>query len=290
MIHNDLKPGNILISSLGYMKLCDFGLVQTITSSTAIHSMDDTDGSSTSNNNNTGRGRRQTPQRHRITGMTTLNYRSPEVLLGDMSYQPSMDMYAMGVIFAELLQLPSSSTTLFHGSTEMEQIQQICSLLGTPNTDHWPEYVSLPYGQHFTFQHIHRSCDVTEFIPRCWEDDMATDLLRRILVLDPKLRCTSWEALQHEWFHNFHNTGMQQQRQCRLLVQEELIPPELVEPMILCHNRHHIHTENRSSPPSMDSCHNPNKSERDDIAITTIQALELAAKRRSFLDNLDQWR
>ena len=246
MIHNDIKPGNLLISSDGYMKICDFGLVQPISTSTTLSESSE-------------------PSRQR-KGMTTLNYRSPEVLFGETCHLPSMDMYATGVILVELLLLPSSATTLFHGTTELEQVQQICTVLGTPNANHWPEYLSLPYGQHFTFQQIYPPRDVTELIPRCCEDetnDGFSDLLRHVFVMDPKSRYTSSEAFQHTWFHNIQ----EQERQRRLLVQDELIPTELVEPVIIV-----------GGP----------ESNRNTV-VAQMQALELAAKRRSFLIDLDQW-
>jgi serine/threonine protein kinase len=289
MIHNDIKPGNILISSSGCMKMCDFGLVQKITESTAPTTTSTTRNSDDTTSTTMNGGHRHRP---RTIGMTTLNYRSPEVLFGETSYLPSMDIYATGVIFAELLLLPSSSTTLFHGTTEMEQLQQICAILGTPNTNHWPEYKSLPYGQHFTFQHIYPACEVTEFIPRCCEHDIATDLLRQLFVLDPKLRCTSSEAFRHGWFHNFNDN----ERQFRLLVQEELIPQVLMEPIIICHDNNNIKNNNTPIQVSTaihsatDSSNVKFMSERENIVVTKVQALELAAKRRSFLANLDQWK
>ena len=292
MIHNDIKPGNILISSLGYIKLCDFGLVQNITSTTTTTS-DGTSTTSPSNSTTTRNGPHRPSQQQRPKGMTTLNYRSPEVLLGDTSYLPSMDMYAASVIFAELLLLPSSSTTLFHGTTEMEQLQQICTILGTPNANHWPEYKSLPYGQHFTFQQIYPIRDVIDLIPRCGEHETVTDVLRQLFVLDPHLRCSSSEAFRHEWFHNFKDN----ERQCRLFVQEELIPQELIEPIVIDQNNNCNRSKNDTSiqSPTIPHKHTDNNnqnhlSERENIFLAKIQALELASKRRSFLSDLDQWR
>lgn len=55
-------------------------------------------------------------------------YRAPEVLLRSTSYSSPIDIWAVGCIMAELYTL----RPLFPGSSEIDQIFKICSVLGTP--------------------------------------------------------------------------------------------------------------------------------------------------------------
>ena len=55
-------------------------------------------------------------------------YRAPEVLLRSTNYSSPIDMWAIGCIMAELYTL----RPLFPGSSEIDEIFKICSVLGTP--------------------------------------------------------------------------------------------------------------------------------------------------------------
>ncbi|VUZ42825.1 unnamed protein product, partial [Hymenolepis diminuta] len=52
----------------------------------------------------------------------TVNYGSPEILLGSTDYDESSDMWSVGCIMAELY----TSTVLFPGSTIVEVFQSMC--------------------------------------------------------------------------------------------------------------------------------------------------------------------
>jgi dual specificity protein kinase YAK1 len=60
-------------------------------------------------------------------------YRSPEVIMG-LSYGTAIDMWSFGCLLMELL----LGEPLFPGSSELDQMQQICSLLGLPPVE-WIE-------------------------------------------------------------------------------------------------------------------------------------------------------
>ncbi len=74
-MHRDLKPDNLLLSDEGLIKFTDFGMARFF----------------------------GTPDRKYTTGVVTGYYRAPEILYGACFYGPSVDMWSMGCIFAELM-------------------------------------------------------------------------------------------------------------------------------------------------------------------------------------------
>ena len=71
----------------------------------------------------------------------TLWYRPPELLMGSTVYTKAVDIWSLGCIFLELfLKKP-----LFPGSDELNQIDRIYGLMGTPDLDDWPGLAELPW-------------------------------------------------------------------------------------------------------------------------------------------------
>lgn len=86
IMHRDLKPGNIMVSKRGYVKLMDFGIARL---------------------ENAERMTRQ----NSVIG--TLEYLAPELIKGETPSKSS-DLYAVGVMLYEML----AGRTLFEGDTE----------------------------------------------------------------------------------------------------------------------------------------------------------------------------
>ena len=66
--------------------------------------------------------------------MVTLWYRAPEILLGTKYYTPSVDVWSLGCILAEM----STKRGLFAGDSEIDQLFRIFRTLGTPDETNWP--------------------------------------------------------------------------------------------------------------------------------------------------------
>ena len=78
----------------------------------------------------------------------TLWYRSPELLLNSKTQTTAIDMWSAGCIQGELL----AHKPLLPGRNEINQLDLIIDLLGTPNKQIWPEIDDLPTLKDFTLK------------------------------------------------------------------------------------------------------------------------------------------
>jgi serine/threonine protein kinase len=65
--------------------------------------------------------------------------RAPEIFLGQEDYTEAVDMWAVGCIFGELLR----NEPLFPGRTEVDMLERMVRLLGSPSEAIWPVWVCL---------------------------------------------------------------------------------------------------------------------------------------------------
>jgi serine/threonine protein kinase len=62
-------------------------------------------------------------------------------LLGQKYYSLGVDIWAIGCIFAELI----DKKAIFRGDSEIDQIFRIFQFLGTPTKENWPGCSQLPH-------------------------------------------------------------------------------------------------------------------------------------------------
>jgi cyclin-dependent kinase 12/13 len=169
VLHRDIKGSNLLINERGELKLADFGLARPYNQTTG---------------NYTNR-------------VITLWYRPPELLIGATQYGPAVDMWSVGCIMAELL----SRKPVFPGRNEIDQIELIFKMCGTPTKESWPAL----------FERGQRQLPWTRLIPdRVYPprldasfsnfSPLALDLVKRMLAIDPAQRISAADALDHDWF------------------------------------------------------------------------------------------
>lgn len=212
ILHRDVKPGNLLVSSDGRLQLCDFGLAKPCPALLKSPGSGDSDDLPAIYSEASG-----------TKGLCTLYYRPPEVLLGGGANHPSVDIYSAGLVIAELL----SGRVLFRGENVLDQLGRVFAVLGTPTDTHWPDAQKLPdYGK-LKF-HAKEPQSLALQIPRLTEEPVLHEMLTGMICLDPMKRLTASVALEHEWLHSSHPSAASQQQ-----VANQVIPPELREPKVI---------------------------------------------------------
>ncbi|KAL2256584.1 hypothetical protein VTK26DRAFT_1441 [Humicola hyalothermophila] len=167
VLHRDIKPNNLLIAADGEVKLADFGLARSFAD----------------------------PGRRMTANVVTRWYRPPELLFGARHYGGAVDVWSVGMVFAELI----IRAPFLAGNTEVEQIALICKHIGTPTEDNWPGVTRL------------REYTVPSEVVPVWGKEAymsrfgavgadGVDLLVRTLALDPRKRITAREMLEHRWW------------------------------------------------------------------------------------------
>ena len=163
ILHRDLKPNNLLISSEGVLKLADFGLARDFGD----------------------------PDRKMTSTVVTRWYRSPELLLGGNQYGTGVDIWSVGCIFAELM----LRTPYLAGESDISQLQTIFKALGTPTEEDWPGLTTLPDYHTFT---IYQKTPLNTIFTAASTETL--DLLEKMLTFDPCQRPTALESLNHPYF------------------------------------------------------------------------------------------
>jgi len=112
-------------------------------------------------------------------------YRAPEVLLRSTMYSAPIDIWAVGCIIAELY----TFRPLFPGSSEIDELFKICSVLGTPDKRDWPEGFKLAAKMNFKFPQF-SSASLQSIIPNASND--ALKLISDMLRWNPGKETTSF--------------------------------------------------------------------------------------------------
>ena len=186
IIHRDLKLSNLLYNHRGQLKLIDFGLARTAHTECYVNEY-------------------VTPHSKLTPNVTSLRYRSPEVLFRCDIYSSPIDLWAVGLIIAELL----LGKPILNGRTEMDQIREMFLLMGYPNFEIWPALkdLEISFDKSYPFQYAKHDSTKQEptkaFIDQLKNTISSTNgffLILNLLQYNPSKRSTAAEALNSLYF------------------------------------------------------------------------------------------
>ena len=115
-------------------------------------------------------------------------------------------MWSVGCIMAELI----LREPLICGKSEIDQLERMFKIVGTPTDENWPGWRELKYAK--KYQQVYsknQSCKLRDkfpIMPLSKDDpmyltDTGLDLLKRLFTLNPDKRISAEEALKHPWFN-----------------------------------------------------------------------------------------
>lgn len=168
VIHRDMKPSNVVLNADCTVKIVDFGLARPNTID--MHHQGFTE------------------------YVATRWYRAPEVIYESGVYSESVDVWAAGCIFAELL----LRKPLFPGKDQVHQLSLILNVLGTPSRE---EIAAIRnenarnYVAGYPFRERRPFSVLFPGIPA-----EAVSLLEGMLQTQPSKRLTAAQCLEHAFF------------------------------------------------------------------------------------------
>lgn len=166
VVHRDLNPNNILIDDQLNVRICDFGLARLVFPGTT---------------------------KDLTSEIVTLNYRAPEILLGEAGYTHKIDLWAVGCVFYELV----TGKQLFRSSEERGLLIDICQTLGTPNDLTWPAFTSYTTRLGITVPKFEESPSFKLDLVNGGLSRAGVDFARKLLLFDSNRRMDAPGALAH---------------------------------------------------------------------------------------------
>ena len=166
ILHRDLKPDNILINENPLIaKIIDFGTCKDLTIETGPHT----------------------------SYVSTRWYRAPECVLRSHHYNFLSDVFSAGCIMAELyMQRP-----LFPGCNEMDQLETMFKVLGTPKKDQWREGYRLAEKRDIEFQDYPKK-NISKLLDGIGEE--ALDSVKYMLKISSQKRGSAAQILDMPFF------------------------------------------------------------------------------------------
>jgi len=166
IFHRDIKPENILVDPTGKtLKLADLGSCRSINSNLPMTEY-----------------------------IATRWYRSPECLLTDGHYGVEMDIWGAGCVLFEIIAL----FPLFPGSDEIDQVNRIHKVVGTPEPEVLARLEKKGSSKiNYKFANM-KGIGIKHFIPHV--TPTCVDLLTQTIIYDHTERMTATDAVNHEYF------------------------------------------------------------------------------------------
>ncbi|BEJ15094.1 hypothetical protein CspHIS471_0408610 [Cutaneotrichosporon sp. HIS471] len=218
--HRDMKPENLLVTTTG---LCQYWSTNAVEEINARRAAGDTDfqlqlkGEKDPNIQmdvqviiklaDFGLARATNSKPPYTEYVSTRWYRAPEVLLRATDYGAPVDMWALGTILAEMINLKP----LFPGSSEIDQVYRVCEVLGDPSPEYGPDAngrmtgggrwntgIKLAKRVGFSFPK-RKPLELRSLFPKETPRSLI-DCVANLLRYNPRYRMTSDDCITHQYF------------------------------------------------------------------------------------------
>ncbi|KAG5076989.1 hypothetical protein JHK82_055684 [Glycine max] len=121
-------------------------------------------------------------------------FQAAELLYGSTYYGLKIDLWSLGCVFAKLL----TSKPLFPGTSDIDQLSRIVSVLGNINGETWPGCSKLSDYGSISFGNVENPSGLEACMPNCYPNEVS--LVQRLVCYDPTKRTTTMELLQDKYF------------------------------------------------------------------------------------------
>ena len=172
IIHRDIKPSNILIDDKNNIKLIDFGVSDFFL-----------------------------PYRDFSGNIGTKNFKSPEQLAQINGFDYKIDIWALGLIFGEMI---FKKVPFFMPKDKIEILEDIYNIVGTK---YFTNFLN-KYKINEKFKFLNKYKDKINYLElnnhnniTYNETDPEIDLFSKMFEIFPEKRISAKEALNHKYFH-----------------------------------------------------------------------------------------
>ena len=248
ILHRDLKPANILLDSDCNVKICDMGLARSVqghkTGEEMVSELGDPEDKHKSPQSKAERESvverlqktrkdRKHMKRELSPHVVTRWYRSPELILMEKDYGTKIDVWSIGVIFAEMIRMKEDNPEHYSkrkpffpgrscyplspdkkkkkhsspdkGSSRVADDDQLNIIIHTigPLTEDDMSFLSASKQSKYlkSFDIKEKGEELSDMLP--WENEPALDLLKGMLRFNPYFRLSIDDCLSHEYFADF---------------------------------------------------------------------------------------
>lgn len=118
---------------------------------------------------------------------------SSRIVVCTKTHTTAIDMWSAGCILGELL----GHKPLMPGRSDLQQVELILELLGTPNDTIWPGFSKLPAFEKFTLKKQPYN-NLRHNFP--WLSESGIRILNGLFMYDPNKRASAEDCLEHSYF------------------------------------------------------------------------------------------